>query len=422
MTRRRTNSSATARRPDLGADVGRLWTAHLISRLGVAFSNGVMLVVAVTHLGASAAGVAGVFGAAQLAGAVAASPLGVLVERRRKRSVLIATDLGRAVASLCVPVLLWTGQLSLAALAIVLAVDAFLTLVGASAAQAHLNDLVPPADHTRVFARLDSTDWIITAIFTPLGGATLSVLGPAITLSIDAATYLVSAALLSSIRQVERAPLELRFRSMRHFGVEAVAGWRVLWFDPTLRSLFLNAMTFGAGLVLVSPLLAVLALRDLGLAPWQYAIVLGVPAVGGALGSAVSARIQRRHGSARTLLAFGSIRTLWTVWLALSPHGAAGFAFVLVAEFLLMTTAGVFNPVFSARRLAAVDDDHQARVGAAWSVTARLVQPLAMLVGGALVVPLGLRGAIAAGGCCLLASSALLPWRSVGRLSSAGAG
>lgn len=397
----------------MGSDVRLVWGAHALSQLGVAFSAGAIAVVAVRELGASTFQVAVVLGVSRLIAALLSVPVGVIVERRRKRPVLMAANVARSVATLSVPALLVTGRLTLLLLGFTIVVDVFFSIVASSASTAHLKDLVPSSEIGRVFARLASTDWVLTAIFAPLGGLTITLFGPVVTLGFDAVTYLVSGFLLLCIAKPEKKPLDLRFEGVAHFVTEALAGWRYLWARPDLRGLFNNAMLFGGSLILISPLLAVLMLRTLELEAWHYGIVLGVPAVFGAIGSVVSTRVEARLGTNKTVLYFGAARTLWTVWIALSPVGLRGFVVVVVAESLLMFFAGVFNPVFSSYRVSIVHDDVVARVSSAWGVTALTAQPAFMVFGGFLSLFLGLRGTIAFAGLLLAGSSLLLPWRTL---------
>lgn len=112
------------------------------------------------------------------------------------------------------------------------------------------------------------------------------------------------------------------------------------------------------------------------------------------------------------LLGFGTLRTCWPGLLVLAGPGPLGLTVILVAETLLLFSAGVFNPVFAAYRMNHTADDHMARVGTAWSITAKCVQPAFVALGGVLATATGVRVAIGVAALALLASSALLPWRA----------
>ncbi len=394
-------------------DFRMLWSAYAFSQLGVAFSSGAVAVIAIGELDATVFQVAFTLGAARLVAALTSVPVGLVVEMRAKRPLLIWSDLLRSLATIAIPVLLLVEQLDMVLLGLTVVFDMFLSIVATSAFSAHLKDLVPSRELSRSFARLSTTNWVLVAIFTPLGGLAIALVGVTATLILDAVTYVVSAFFLLRIKKTERPPSDIRLTSMSNYVIEATAGWRFIWGKRPLRQLFQNAILFGGSLVLVSPLLAVLVLRDLGLEAWHYTTILGVPAVGGVLGSAVSLSIQLRFGQRRTLLWFGLARTLWTVWIAFSPPGVTGFVLILTAEFLLMFAAGVFNPVFSTQQVRLVDDHSLSRVSAAWGATSLTVQPTFMIVGAILSLFLGLRGTIAVAGVLLMLSAALLPWSMI---------
>ncbi|MFJ8941106.1 hypothetical protein ACIRL0_36235 [Streptomyces sp. NPDC102365] len=123
------------------------------------------------------------------------------------------------------------------------------------------------------------------------------------------------------------------------------AGWQYLLRHPGLRPLFFNALLFGGSVMMASPLMAVLMLDDLGLAPWQYGLALGLPCLGGVLGSRLTPLLTRRFGQRRVLLVSGVARTLWTILLPFTPSGAPA-----CASSWPPTSASSFPPGSSTRR------------------------------------------------------------------------
>ena len=169
-------------------------------------------------------------------------------------------------------------------------------------------------------------------------------------------------------------------------------------------------MIFGGCIMMASPLLAVLMLRDLAFSPWQYGLALGVPGLGGVLGSLCTRRLTARFGAHRILLAFGVGRTLWLGLIPFAPQGQGGLALIIAAEFLLLFCAGVFNPTFVTYRMEATADTHLSRVTTAWSISSKIVQPVFILAGGALAALTSTRISLVVGSVVLLTSAALLPW------------
>jgi MFS family permease len=148
-----------------------------------------------------------------------------------------------------------------------------------------------------------------------------------------------------------------------HLGRDIAAGWRYILRHPGLRPLFWNALLFGGSAMMTSPLMAVLMLRELGLAPWQYGLALGLPCLGGVLGSRVTPVLTRRFGPRRVLLFSGVARTPWMLLLPLAPSGTLGVFAVVADGFGLLFAAGVFNPSFTTCRMEATQDAFISRVG-----------------------------------------------------------
>jgi len=232
--------------------------------------------------------------------------------------------------------------------------------------------------------------------------------GPALTLAIDAVSYLASVLGVSRIRQPEPPPPAREAKN----GKEIVAGWRYLLGDRTLRLLFANALLFGSAILMVVPLETVLMLDVLHFTPWQYGLVVGLPCLGGVLGARLSPRLVRRFGVRRILLGAGIARTPWLLGIPLIGPGPGGLLLFILLSFGLLLSAGIFNPAFAAHRMAVTREDMMSRVLAGWSVGGRLTQPLFIAAGGALATVTSLRTAIAVAGVLCVTSIPFLVGRA----------
>lgn len=393
----------------LGRDFRVLWASATAGQAGAAVAMGALPFIAVTVLDVSDFHVSLLAAAGGMVSAVLALPVGPWVEHRRKRAVMISADLVRAAALLSLPVAHVLGALTYPHLLLVAVVTSLGHVIEVSASTAHLKALVPPDHRTRAVSRLDTTSWMTSSAGPPLGGALLAALGATATVTVNALGFLLAALGLTRIRAPDATPPE---RPADHrWRRELLTGWRVILAHPTLRPLFVNAMIFGAMIIGSSPLITILMLRDLELSPWQYGLALGLPCLSGIAGAALAPRIERHLGRGRALLALGIGRTLFLVPIALAPPGWPGFAVVVLADTMLLLVAGAFNPLFVAYRLDAVPDEVLARVSAAWSITNRVLQSVAVLALGAFAVVTSTRIAIALAGVGLLLSVTALPWR-----------
>ncbi|MFH9174979.1 MFS transporter [Streptomyces albogriseolus] len=398
-----------ARRSTLGQDFRRLWGAYAVSAAGSAVGMGALPLIALLVLHSSAFQVSVLAALSAVASAVIALPLGVRIEHQYKRPVMITADLARCVMLASIPVAMAFGRLTFIQLCVVGVLQTATSVAFDAASGAHLKALVLPEHRLRANSLFETTNWISVSAGPPVGGLLIGALGAAATMVVDASSFLASALGIRRIRQPEPAP-PVRAASA-HLGRDIAAGWQYLLRHPGLRPLFFNALLFGGSVMMASPLMAVLMLDDLGLAPWQYGLALGLPCLGGVLGSRLTPLLTRRFGQRRTLLVSGVARTLWTILLPLTPSGAIGVFVIVAADFGLLFSAGVFNPSFTTYRMAATPDAFMSRVGTSWSVGAKTCQAAFVIAGGLIAVAAGVRGALLIAGLLCMASALLLPWR-----------
>lgn len=268
---------------------------------------------------------------------------------------------------------------------------------------------VPPARHGPHGDRLDTVNWMTQAAGPPAGGALTGIAGPLVTLIADAVSFLASAVLLRRL-----SPFAPDSARTQKFERRLLAGWAFILSHRGLRPLYLNAMLFGGAIMWSSPIVAVLTLKDMGATPLEYGIALGVPCLGGLLGAVLSPKAVTVLGVHRTLLVFGAARTIWIIPMACVGTGPTAVLMITSVDFCLLLCAGIFNPVFAAYRMNSTPDELMARVGTAWSVGSRTIQPLFITLGGVIATTSTSRRSLLVAGVLCLGSAVLLPWR--GRL------
>jgi predicted MFS family arabinose efflux permease len=392
-------------RRSLGRDFGLLWAAASVSALGTWLAFDALSLIAILVLHAGPAAVSVLASAGLAAGALLAVPAGPWVEFRHKRAVMVGADLTRFAAMLSIPLAYGLGGLSFGQLLAVSVVVATADIAFKSASGACLKALVRKDDLLEANGRLEATNWAAIAAGPPLGGLLIGLFGPVTTVVADAVSYLLSAAGLRSIRHDEPPPE----RTAR--AGELTDGWRHILRHPLLRRLFANTVCVNALIMATAPLMAVLMLGRLGFAPWQYGLAFGVPCVGGLAGARLSGRLLRRFGAGRVLRVAGTLRACWSLGLAFVGPGAAGLALVVVLQLGIVSSAGIFTPVYATTRLAQTPTELAARTLSAWSVTSTAAIAALTALWGVLAASLGLRTAIALAGLLLLATPLLLPGR-----------
>jgi hypothetical protein len=340
-----------------GSQFGWLWAAFAVSTFGTWLAFDAFSMVAILALHARPAEVSVLAAAGLAVSAVVAVPLGPWVELRRKRRVMIAMDAVRFVALGSVPAAYAFGWLRFGQLLVVAVVVGAADICFRAASGACLKTLVAPEQLLTANTRFESTVWTATMVGPPLGGALIGTFGPVITVVADAVSYLLSALGISAIPGRELRPVPAV--SGRRRRGEVLEGWRYILADRLLRRLLANTVLFNGLLMATAPLVAVLMLGRLGVAPWKYGLAFAAPCLGGLVGARLARRLTARYGSHTVLRYAGTARACWPVGLAFIPSGWAGIGFVALVQLGLVTACGVFNPVLSTYRLEQTPTDRR---------------------------------------------------------------
>ena len=389
----------------LGRQFEWLWAAFAVSTFGtwIAFDAFPLIAILVLHAGPGAVSLLAAAGLA--VGALVAVPFGPWVERRRTRRVMIAMDLVRFAALMSVPAAYALGRLSFVQLLVVSVVVAAADIAFRAASGACVKALVAREDLIVANARFESTTWTATALGPPLGGVAIGVLGPVVTVIVNAVSFVLSALGIRAIGGSEPRPARTGSRIRPR---DLLDGWRFILGHSSLRPLFFNTVLVNGLIMATAPLMAVLMLGELGFAPWQYALAFGAPCVGGLIGARLSPRVLARLGRARALRVAGTLRACWSLGLAFVVPGAGGLALVIAVQLGLVTSVGIFNPVFSTYRLEQTPDDRIARTLSAWSVTSSATIAAMTALWGLLAAATSPRAAVAAAGALLLLTPLIL--------------
>ena len=167
--------------------------AYAASVFGTYFAFDAFPLIAILVLDVGPAAVSALAASGLAVGALVAIPLGPWVEFRHKRPVMIAMDVVRCLALLTVPVAVWLHWLTLAQLVLVSVIVAACGIAFRAASGAYVKGLVPPEELLRANARFESTTWTAAILGPPLGGAAIGLLGPAVTVVANAASFALSA-------------------------------------------------------------------------------------------------------------------------------------------------------------------------------------------------------------------------------------
>jgi len=324
---------------------------------------------------------------------------GVWVDRLRRRPVMIAADLARALLLLTIPFSAFAGALTMGQLYFVAAATAVFSTLFDAAYPAYLPTLVGRENVVEGNAKLAAGASISEMGGFAAAGALVQFLSGPLALLVDATTFIVSAVSLRLIRLREPTP-QPRARGATATK-EAVEGLVVVWRSPTLRALVACSTTIRLAGGAFGAMYMLFAVRDLQLSPTMAGIIAGCGGLGSLAGSFFAAPALRRLGAKATLIAGFALGGAFQGLVPLA-HGTPAVAglFLLCAQVVgdgLMTIAFV-NDV--SLRQSLVPDRLLGRVSATANVLGVVAMPVGALAGGVIGQLASPRAALAAASVC----------------------
>lgn len=380
----------------IGRDFNLLWLGQSASLVGSQVTVLALPLTAALALDATPAQM-GFLGAAQwLPFLLFGLPAGAWIDRRRRRPLMIAADLGRAVSLGAVPLAALLDLLTLPLLYVSVFVTGVLQVFFELAYQSYVPALVDRAQLVRANGRLQASASAAQVGGPGLAGILTQVVSAPVTLVLDALSYLASAASIAAIRHPESSPADegasrVPLRTSIREGLQAVGG------EPVLRAMAAEAGLFNLFETALLTLLVLFATRDLDMNPGVLGTVLAVGAVGALAGAVAAHRLQRRWrlGRAMVLAYVVACLPLLLVPVTAGPVGVA--AVILAAAFALSGCGVSMSQVYVwSVRQSMVAPGLLARMNAAYRFLVSGTVPLGALLGGTLGSVLGLRGGIAA--------------------------
>lgn len=381
---------ATTRVPRLlrQAAFRRYWSAQTVSLFGDQVSTLAIPLVAVLTTGASAAEMGYLTAASLLPNLLFSVLAGAWVDRLPdKRRVMILADAGRAVLLAVVPILWWTGGLTLPLLYAVAFAVGTLAVFFEVAHGSLFASLVGRADYIEANTLLNGARAMSTVAGPSAGGIMVQALGAPAALLADVTSYVASAFWLLRVRVTENRPAEA------DRGI--LPGLRFLIRSVPLRHTLLGASTLNLFNFMFAALFVLYVTTELGISAATLGLILGTGALGGLLGAALTGRLTRRLGIGPTLLIAFVVfpAPLLLVPLAEGPKPLV-VTLLFAAEFLSAIGVMMLDITAGAVQTAATPPSMLARMQGAKRTVNYGIRPIGALIGGGLGTALGLRPAL----------------------------
>ncbi|MFN8597612.1 MAG: MFS transporter [Anaerolineae bacterium] len=386
MTAVRSRSASLWRQPDFM----KLWLGQTISELGSRITRDGLPFVALLVLNATPSQMGVITAAGSLAVLLTGMPAGVWVDRLRRRPLLIAADIGRALIIASVPFAAFTHQLRIEQLYLVVALNGALTVLFDAAYEAYLPTLIDRTQLVDGNSKLQFSDSTAEVLGPGLAGFLVQALTAPIAMAFDALSFLASIISLWFIRQPEARPTS--HTSQPHVWHEMIDGVRYVWGDARLRALALSGGTRSFFGNFIGVLYALFAVRELGLGAAALGLTVAVGGVGGLWGAAVTTRVTQRWGVGRTLLVTQIVASLFTFFIPLAGGSWVTATLMLMTAQLIgdgLSTIGGINQV--SLRQAITPDHLRGRVSSSLSWLVAGIGPIGALIGGGLAETIGPR-------------------------------
>ena len=317
-------------------------------------------------------------------------PAGAWVDRMRRRPLMLAADIGRALLLASVPVAWWFGVLTLAQLILVGLLVGVLSVFFDVAYQSYLPALVSKEQLIEGNSKLQASQSVAQVSGPAVAGWLTQLAGAANAMGINALTYVWSVLCLWRIRTPEPAIERAPERNLRR---EIAEGLRFVFANRSLVGIVGCTGTSNFGTGIVGAVSVLVLTRQLGASAGVVGTVLAAAGLGGVAGALVANRVSTLFGQARTIWLSILVTEPFLLLLPLAGHGWLLTLFA-VGEGVSAFGAVVYNIAQVSFRQSICPARLQGRMNASIRFLVWGTIPLGALGGGALGTVIGIRPAL----------------------------
>ena len=343
------------------ADFVKLWLGQFVSEAGSQVSVLALPTVAILILHATPFQVGVLTALEFLAFPALGLIAGVYADRFRRIRIMALCDFLRTLIYGSVPLAWALGALRIEQLYVVALLAGICTVFFDVSYQSYLPALVDRRDLVEGNSKLEVTRSIAQLAGPALAGFLIQLIGAALSVLVDAASYVVSVASLLAIRKPEPDPRADGAR--RGFWHELWEGVQVVFGNSTLWKIAGSTSTSNLGSNMLFSVYLIFAYRYLHLSPATVGVIFAVGAVGGLLGALTASPLASRLGLGTTLLLSIVMGGLFSLTVPLALFGFA-VPILVGSSFVVQYSNPVYNINQVSLRQAMTPDRVQGRMNA----------------------------------------------------------
>ncbi len=363
-----------------------LWIGETTSELGSSVASVALPLVALGPLHATVFEVSLLTAAAWLPWLVVGLPAGVLVDRLRRRHVMLAADAAALVLFGSVPIASWLGVLSVPLLLVVALFGGAAQVFFTTAYRALLQHVIPDEERMAANARLQGSESVAQVAGPGLAGLLADVAGAVTGVLVNALSFAVSLVCVWRIIGAE----EVGSAPHRRLLAEVREGLAFVVRDAYLRTYVLFGGVANLLLVGYQAILVTFLVRGVHLSPGTIGVLLAGGQAGGILGAVAARHLAVRVGTGRFLLLSKFVLGLGALLLPLTTRGA-GMAFLVLGVGIVAGSVVAGNVVSAGFVQSYCPPALLGRVASSMQVVNLGAIPVGAVVGGVLASSLGLR-------------------------------
>ena len=393
----------------------KLWAGQTISEIGSRVSREGIPLTAVLVLHATPAQMGWLTALGGFAALVAGPLAGTVADRRRRKPLMIAADLGRALVLATIPWAYFHGALTMSYLFGAVAVAGALTVLFDVAYPTFVPTLVEPGQLLEANSKLALTLSVAEVTGPALTGLLVRLISAPIAILLDAASFIVSALSIAWIARPEPAPAAAT--TTQSWWSQAREGVRFVFSHPLLRPMALRMATLSLSWGFAATLYVYYAIEVLKMSTVALGLVITLGGIGNLIGALVARPAGAHYPVGKVLI----VAAVWQGLTSLLMPLASGPGWFSIACFGGAQLFGdVAFPLFNINELTlrqkAAPPHMLGRVNACMQLLFKGLFPFGALLGGALAAATGPRQTLLVSALGILASSLWLIFSPVRKL------